>query len=259
MARRTLALVAVVVCVSSLAGAQVLYDGSAGGTPDAQGWLYRTLPLGGASALNGAAGGVTTLDTTAVRTDYAGWFSEFLPSGRHPLMPALDRAAGYVVRFDLQVLAEGHDVRDIDGDLVDDRAGFSVIALSSDGQGIELGFWADEVWAYDYRTVGAGEEFIHDETSVGFRPDAAMTRYELWVTGPAYTLKAGGAAVLSGALRDYSGGGEPYTTPSFLFFGDDSGSADSRAALSYIDVIPEPASLCLLAAGAAALLRRRRR
>ena len=85
-----------------------------------------------------------------------------------------------------------------EGDGVDDRGGFSVIALSSDGLGVEIAFWADEAWAYDYRDVSGTDQFVHDEGSTGFRPDAAMTSYELFVSGSTYTLKAGSTQILTG-------------------------------------------------------------
>ena len=258
MAGRTLAIIAVVLWVASSAGAVVLYNGASGGTPDAQGWRYATDPLFVASATSSESGGVTTLDTTPARDDKAGYFSELPILGQHPLMPALDRTAGYVVRFDLQIVSEGHNVKDLNSDSVDDRGGFSVIALSSDGQGVEIAFWTDEVWAYDYRDVGGNFEFVHDEGSSGFDPSAAMTRYDLSVAGSVYTLEADGTEVLSGPLRDYSAEGWPYTTPSFLFFGDDTTSADSMTGLAFIEVIPEPGTLLLLGVGAVAMMRRRR-
>ena len=48
-------------CAASPATITVLYNGSAGGTPSAQGWLYSTSP--NPSATQGAAGGITTLIT----------------------------------------------------------------------------------------------------------------------------------------------------------------------------------------------------
>jgi len=51
--------------------------------------------------------------------------------------------------FTVQVVEEYHADSDKDGDGVGDRAGFSVIALSSDAQGIEVGFWKDQIWAQE--------------------------------------------------------------------------------------------------------------
>ncbi len=67
-------------------------------------------------------GGKLDFDTTA-GTVRAGWST----TGG-----VMDRTTGYTLSFDLQVGSESH--------VSNDRAGFSVIALSSDLQGIELGF-----------------------------------------------------------------------------------------------------------------------
>jgi len=120
----------------------ILYDGALGGTPGAQGMNYLALPFS-ASATESFTNGVTTLDTTPQQTDLAGYFAK---SG---LVPALNRAIGYTVNFTTQVITETHSGSDKDGDGVDDRAGLSLIVLSSDKKGIELGFWTDEIWAQE--------------------------------------------------------------------------------------------------------------
>ena len=73
------------------------------------------------------------MTTTLQISDKAGYFA------KNQLMPQLDRTAGYTVRFTAQVQEELHNNNN--------RAGFSVIVLSSDLKGIELGFWEDQVWA----------------------------------------------------------------------------------------------------------------
>jgi hypothetical protein len=120
----------------------VLYDGALGGTPDTQGKMrYRTSR--GAVASQSFADGCTTLDSTANQQDAAGYMAE--PAA----IPALDRAAGYEITFDVQLIEEYHDDSDKNGDGVGDRAGFSVLVLGSDTKGIEIGFWADRVWAQE--------------------------------------------------------------------------------------------------------------
>ncbi len=246
--------------IASPAAATVLYSGSGTQTPDDQGWIYMTNPIVGASAVNTATDGVTTLDTTAVRSDQAGYFSEFALLGSHPLMPVLDRSAGYIVRFTLGLISEGHNASDLNGDNVADRGGFSIIALCSDSLGIEIAFWSDQVWAYDYADIGGGTmEFVHAESTSGFSPSASLTNYELAISGSTYTLSAGGSQILTGLLRNYSGEGWPYTNTSFLFLGDDTSNADSEILLSFVEVVPEPASLLIIAAGTPMLLKRRRK
>ena len=78
----------------------VRYDGALGGTPDTQGFTYLTLPLVGAAARQSFTDGATTLDTTAVQAESAGYFAQN--------MPALDRNLGYTVRFTVAVEQETH-------------------------------------------------------------------------------------------------------------------------------------------------------
>jgi hypothetical protein len=109
----------------------ILYDAALGGTPDTQGKLtYRDTRA--AAAVQSFADGCTTLDTMTNQQDGAGYFAD-----PHAL-PALDRQNGYTRRFTVQVVEEYHADSDKDGDGVGDRAGFSVIALSSDTKGIEM-------------------------------------------------------------------------------------------------------------------------
>lgn len=209
----------------------VLYDGSLNtGTPDTQGFSYLARPKSPPLlARQTFAGGVTTLTTTLQVADSAGYFA------RADRLPALDRAAGYSLRFTVQLVAEEHAGSDKNGDGIGDRAGFSLIALSSDTRGIELGFWADEVWA---QADGAAEPppnsntlFTHAE-GAAFDTTAALTTYELAVAGDGYTLSSGGQAILSGPLRDYRAFAQfPYIVPNFLFLGDDSTSASATIRL----------------------------
>src|SRR5436305_11042139 len=102
----------------------VLYDGSLGGTPDTQGKLiYRA--SASASAHQTYSDGATILDTTANQSGAAGYY------GAPALVPLLDRASGYSLSFTVQLISESHEASDKDGDGAGDRAGFSVIVLSS--------------------------------------------------------------------------------------------------------------------------------
>src|SRR5262245_16767455 len=83
----------------------VLYDGSLGGTPDTQGKLrYRASP--GSATTQSFADGTTVLDSTAQKRDAAGYFAD------SALGLTLDRAAGYVLNFAVQVIDEDHDGSD---------------------------------------------------------------------------------------------------------------------------------------------------
>lgn len=205
----------------------VLYDGARNtGTPNSQGFLYQTLPIPPAGATQSFANGVTTLDTMPARGDMAGYV------GRLTQVPQLDRTEGFKVRFTMQVVEEDHSNSDNNGDGVGDRAGFSVIVLSSDRKGVELGFWMDEAWAQD----NGDALFTHAE-GASIDTTAALATYDLTIQDATYTLSRAGAPVLSGPLRDYSVFGPPYTTPDFIFMGDDTSSARARVNITFVSVV----------------------
>jgi hypothetical protein len=242
-------LVLVVLLVGQAQAELILYDGALNTTPDQQGWAYLTSPLFGAEATQSASGGRTTLDTTPDAAEMAGYFLGG-PFGSPALAPVLDRLSGFSLSFDARLDAESH--------ASGDRAGFSVIVLSSDRLGIELGFWSDEVWAQaDDPLFAHGEGAALDTTR-------ALARYELRVLGTAYTLSADGVPLLSGALRDYTafaGFPDPYEIPNLLFLGDNTSSASARVEIARVSVsfaaVPEPSSLMLLIPCLAGLRRRR--
>ena len=205
----------------------VLYDGSLNtGTPDTQGFLYLTNLPGSVQATQAFTTPVTTLDTTSQMSDYAGYFA------KPGLYPPLDRVGGYQVLFTVQVMSETHVSRD--------RAGFSLLVISSDKRGIELGFWADEIWAQE---GGSSQPFTHAEGAI-FTTTADLINYRLGVLGDSYTLAADGSTVLSGSLRDYTLTPlpplNPYTTPNLIFLGDDTSSAQARIKFRYAEVIIKP-------------------
>ena len=235
----------IVAAAATPAHAVILYDGAAGTLPAAQGWVYLTNPLGGASAVQTLGGGAVNLDTTAVGGDQAGYFSQFPIFGSHPSMPTIDRLDGYNIRFDARLVSETH--------AGGDRAGLSVIALSAaDGRGVEIGFWEDEIW-----TQNDAPLFTHGE-GVAWNTTAALTQYDLTIIDDDYTLSAGGVPILSGPLRDYTGFGLPYTLTNFLFLGDDTSSARGSFDLALVEVttglVPEPSTLALAAVGIIALM-----
>ncbi len=197
---------------------QVLYDGSQGGLPAEQGHL--TYGTNDAQATQSFSNGATTLDTTA---------NNSIAAGYGYIGNSFDRTTGYTVRFTVQVASEDH--------ANNDRAGFSIIALSSDHQGIELGFWTDQIWAQNYDNTN---QFTHGETAP-FSTTAALTTYDLTIFGDTYTLRSGGNDLLTGSLRDYSSfcstpGAPrpcPYAIPNALFLGDDTTSAQAKILFSF--------------------------
>lgn len=253
---------AIAVSATAAQGGMILYDATAGTLPAAQGWLYGTNPIFGSEATQTVGGGILTLDTTADRSEQAGYFSALPPiPGQHPGLPVMDPSIGYTVRFGLQVESEGHNQRDDNSDGIDDRAGYSVIVVSENLEAIEIAFWEDEVWAYDDDSVNAIDLFTHAE-GAAYDTTEALTTFAITVQGDMYTVRANGAPLFGGMMRDYSafaGTPDPYEIPSFLFFGDDTSSADSRTRVSFIEIIiPEPGATALAAMAGAVLLRRRR-
>jgi len=200
-----------------------LYDGSLGGRPDQQGLFFVNLPLG--SAGHTFAGGLTTLDTTTSDEIYAGYPME--PT-TVITVPVMDRTETYTITFSVQIESEAHDSDD-------DRAGFSLIALSDDVKGIELGFWSNEIWAQHDDTTG--DLFTHAEgISI---TTSALTTYTLMIITDTYTLAASGTPILTGPLRDYTnfvGPFDPYETPNFIFLGDDTTSARARIKFRYLAI-----------------------
>jgi len=212
----------------------VLYDASLGTTPSQQGWFYQS---GGAPET--FADGATTLDTTANKSISSGYFaSQAGFFGSTAPVPVLDRASGYTLTFAVQVQQEDHTGSDKNGDTVGDRAGFSLIVLSSDKKGVELGFWEDQIWI---QNDGAAEPptgtlFTHGEGAT-YNTTTGPIHYTLSIQGGTYQLSSGCATILRGNIRDYTAfNGPPYTTSNFVFFGDDTTSASGRMRIALMQV-----------------------
>jgi hypothetical protein len=197
----------------------ILYDGALGGTPDTQGLIFFPPTAGEQSA----TGGATTLTTTSsldVQVGYIGGTT----------VPTLDRTSGYTLSFTTQVLSETH--------VSDDRAGFSIIVLGNDLEGIELGFWRDSIWAQEYDATDLDAQFIRAETSA-FTTTTGLTDYELVVRDDRYTLLSDTTTILSGTLRNYSSFGLPYNQQNFLFLGDNTTSAAAIIRLARVAITVE--------------------
>ncbi len=202
-----------------------LYDGLDPGPPEAQAWLtYAELPppLDICYATGSGKTDLDTRTTTNRNCIQAGWhnYNLTLSNLKNPAFPALDRTAGFVVGIDVRVIDESHGNAN--------RAGFSLIALGSDTQGIEIAFWTDRVWAQNV-DFSHGEEALFDTT-------AAIRHYELTVQGNNYALSLGGSPLLAGVLRNYSGFGAPYDRPSFVFLGDDTTSAQGESEFTLVTI-----------------------
>jgi hypothetical protein len=220
-----LALTACCVLAPSTQG-QTLYDGSQGTLPEAQGWSYAAVNLG---ILELATNGSALLDTTSTTMNSAGW--GLVAS------PALNRFTGFSLLFSIKVNAETHNSAN--------RAGFSCIALAGDTNGIELGFWTTKVFAQSESPL-----FTHAEDAP-FTTTNGYVNYSLTLLGTNYLLRANGTPVLSGPTRNYtafSGPINPYRTPNFLFFGDDTTSASGSFSLQSVQLV-RPPTLSISSAG----------
>ena len=269
---------------------QVLYDGTTNRLPTAAGadglsntsapWLnYRDTSVIAGAATQTATPGQTTLTTdNAVYGGYTNYtFTQklgfpitFTSSLTNSKFPVLDRNAGYILSFNAKVLSESHstsaNTNDRNGDGKADRAGFSVIALSQDKRGIELGFWTDRIWAQEDGTSQATPSLEPDGTTANNTRTlftqaefaslntTANTQYELAVKGDNYQLFANGSLVLSGRLRDYSAfvpasqiiSGIPVTPPNpynianLVFLGDSTPTAQASVQLNQLAITTSP-------------------
>jgi len=205
----------VVVLLAGAVQAQILFDGALG-LPSAQGWTF--LITGGSQSLNN---GTVQLDTSAANT-YQGGYSIIAPT-------PLDRTNGFTLEFTAQILAEGHANTN--------RAGFSVILLSDDKNGIELGFWTNTIFAQADSPL-----FNHAEDTT-FSTSSDFVTYSLTFLATNYVLRANNTPILSGPIRNYeafAGFPDPYSTPNFIFFGDDTTSAGGVVALKKVVLIMPP-------------------
>lgn len=211
------------------------YDGALGTTPDVQGYFnyqsfYPAFPPEAVSATQTPVADGTILDSTPVITDFAGYF------GQSTVMPVLDRTYGYTITFVVQVITETHAGSDKNSDGTDDRAGFSVIVLSSDLEGIELGFWMDQIWAQADTPLFTHAEGVTLTTT-------SLVTYDLAVLSNTYTLSANSLTILTGSLRNYTAFNDlldPYETPNFLFLGDDTRSAKAKIKLTHVSITTNP-------------------
>jgi hypothetical protein len=215
----------------SLAGAQVLYDAGQDELPQAQGWFYLALPSAPAP-LVAVTNGVLFLDSMATNSIQAG-YALTTPTD-------LNRTDGFAVNFSLRLTAEQHSGSE-------HRAGFSVIVLDAEARGIELGFWTTSIWAQADAPIFTRAEQVSVDTTAAWL-DCTLS------LGPTnYTLFVDSHPLLVGPVRDYSafaGVLDPYETPNFLFFGDNTTSARAAWGLKHFTLVTPPE---LTAAGSGVL------
>lgn len=228
----------------SMAGVITLYDGASGVTPDQYNapspWLNFGSPNGGTQSVSG---GLTNLDTSSNNAAYAGYSNYKVASPPvsssvitpttlvNSSFPSLDRNAGYNLNFTVRINSQAND-----GTNGLYRAGFSIIVLSSDKQGIEIGFRTDDIFA---QVNSSFNSILPAEQKIGINSLlSTLTNYNLNVSGNNYMLTTGATTLFSGLLRDYTTatgfGSDVYRTPNFVFLGDDTTSARANIDLKSI-------------------------
>ena len=215
----------VVLAQTAKAATFTLYDGPAGGSPGSQPWLtYAEF----GDALEAVNSGTTTLDSTAA--DSAGYNNYgFNLALKNANFPTLDRTSGFRFSFTVSVNSESHT-----GTNGTNRAGFSAIALGSDKQGIELGFWTDRVWAQE-----GGSQNLFTKAESSLTNTTNLRTYNLTIVGNSYLLSSGTTSILSGNVRSYtafSGFPDVYEFPNFVFLGDNTSSAHANVTLTNVSI-----------------------
>ncbi|TAF59117.1 MAG: sodium:calcium exchanger, partial [Oscillatoriales cyanobacterium] len=223
---------------ATVVGPTVIYNGLLGNTPNAQGWLNFTnlnvvSPEITASEIFSGTG--TNLNSTAANSIYAGYRNNPL----NPSFPVLDRTSGFSISFNLQILSESRTNSN--------RAGFSIVAVTSDRKAIEIGFQQLSATSGNIFAQGDGitpnpsgqtNSLLVAAENVAYNTNLA-TNYTLKVQGENYFLSNDSEEILSGPLRDYaalSGAIDPYETPNFLFLGDDTTEAQANINLTRVSV-----------------------
>lgn len=212
-----------------------LYDGTVNPNPEPP-WLFAAYPFIAAfppifSTEPDIRTDSVRLDSTGLTADSAGYFIAGTPNS--PLGAPLDRATGFTVWLDLHLISEEHSGSN-------DRAGFSLIVISDDKKGLEIGFWENRVWVQDDDpALFVQAEGVETDTTSGF------FRYGVWVRGADYQIWKNGAPILTGSLRNYTAFDSqelviqilnPYRTANFLFFGDNTSSAEAISEVAHVAV-----------------------
>jgi|GEM_PF-760529 len=238
----------------------VLYDGTLGTDPGSQSWLYceNTTPVSGScrsdaptssntaqeSLYNASGNKGITFDTTATNNISAGFSNYgFSSTGvatlKNSQFPVLDENKGIVLNFTSQLVSESDTSSGTSGTNL--RAGFSVIVVTNDLQAIEIGF-------QNNGTIFAqGENFNSPAQSSTTYNSSQLTNYSLVIAGNSFQLTGqpnGGGTVtslLTGSLIPYYQSTSlsavakiPYSTPDFVFFGDDTTEGQAEVNLTNI-------------------------
>ncbi len=228
-----------------------LFNGT--GLPISQGWLslgqlplqspfnippYFSSSVSAASETPGASG--VTLNTQIfpdpnANKGYVGYSNNGVdlatqtPVLINSAFPILNRADGFTLSFQLALPTEVSAAN---------RAGFSLMVISNDTAGIELGFKSTEIFA-QASSFGAAET-----VSPGFSL-SGLVDYAIAIKDNGYQLFANNSLILSGALRNYNFDPNtsqprlpfnPYTLPNFLFLGDNTDQGHATITLGAVTI-----------------------
>lgn len=209
-----------------------LYDPGPLLLPSQQGWLEFGRGFAGTQTLTNHG---TTLDTTLLTADIAGYSNYKVTTTDlvNNAFPNLNRTVGFALDIRLRIIDQNHDASN--------RAGFSLTLLDQGAtpRGIELGFAGDRIFSQGggstaFETIGEQVEGI----------DTSQTAtYSLRIIDDHYYLLANNRLALSGAVQDYSQWPKnpllpynPYTTPNFLFLGDNTSRGSAKVELGSISL-----------------------
>jgi len=208
------------------------------GTPGLRRLAYGQIPLPFSVAplqpfaIGAGTGTLNTNNPFSANTGYAG-YTNYDPTTLN-LLPSfttkLDSDTGFTLAFTLQINAETSNPN---------RAGFSLTVISANQTGIELGFRTNQIFSQTNNFT----EFSN------FLLNTTIARnYTLQVVNGQYTLLDGGATVgnfVNRSLINYNFNPalstpplpfNPYTSPNFIFFGDNTDQGNANFTISNISV-----------------------
>ncbi len=213
------------------------------GTPTGRKLAYGQIPVPSIVPIIGLAtgAGTGTLNTTipaipplpSPLTGYAGYanFDPLTLSLLPSFTTQLDARTGYSVAFTLQIISETSNPN---------RAGFSLLVISSNQTGVELGFRTNQIFAQSSSFLESNNSLLNTTTS---------RNYTLQVVNGQYTLLDGATPVGSlnnQSLNNYSSFNpalsnpplpfNPYTTSNLIFFGDNTDQGTANFTISNISV-----------------------
>ncbi len=222
-----------------------LYDETQANLPDDQAWLTYFANSNTTSS-SVISNGVNLQTDTASSAGFSNYpVIPFAP--KNPLFPALDSNSGFSLSFSMQLNNETHSSTN--------RAGFSLILLDMNHNGVELGFWQDSIWSQSSQPL-----FQAKNEQIPFDTMSNLLIYDLTFLNNDYFLTQNNTLLLSGELNDYSafnggpfGSSLPYSLSNYLFLGDDTSSASADVNLGRITLsdsalftIPSPSPIALL-------------